>query len=291
MSSERDPNDTTLEPADKQSWNADLEDYNGDATTQRFGIAGKTAIVTGASRGIGRTIAERFTAAAANVVICSREEDHIDPVADTINSADSPGTAVAVECDVRNRDAVDRVITAAVDHFGGIDILVNNVGGMFQEAFEDLSYSGWRTLVEINLDGVFHPTQTAAEHLAAGGGSVINISSLAGEVGAEYISPYGAAKAGVINLTTSLATEWADHGIRVNCISPGFVNTPGIEQIMDVTADLDRTDPNRRIGTPAEIADIVHFLASPAASFITGETITAKGVPTPLAIPDGETGR
>ncbi len=290
MNSESDHHDTTFGSTENHPHHKNTPSTES-VTAQRFGIAGKTAIITGASRGIGRTIAERFTAAGADVVICSRAADRIDPVAETINTTESPGTAVAVECDVRNREAVDRVVATAMDEFGGLDVLVNNVGGMFQEAFEDLSYKGWRTLVEINLDGVFHPTQAAAESLAAGGGSVINIASLAGEVGAEYISPYGAAKAGVMNLTTSLATEWSERGVRVNCISPGFVDTPGIEQVMDVTVDLDRTDPNRRIGTPAEIADIAQFLASPASSFMTGETITAKGVPTPLAIPDGTTGR
>lgn len=260
-------------------------------TASRFDVSGQSVIVTAASRGIGQSIAEVLTANGANVTICSREQERIGPVATAIEESDRPGSAVACECDVRDRADVEALVDTAVNSFGGVDTLVNNVGGMFRSPFEDLDAKGWNTLVEINLGGVYYPTHAAAEELFDGGGSVINISSIAGEQGAEYITPYGAGKAGVMNLTTSLATEWADKGVRVNCISPGFVDTPGIEEIVDVSADLDREDVNRRIGTPEEIADIVQFLSSPASSFINGETITAKGVPTPLNIPDGETGQ
>jgi 3-oxoacyl-[acyl-carrier protein] reductase len=245
-----------------------------------FGIDGKTAVVTGASSGIGRAIAERFAAAGADVAICSREQDNVDPVADGIADSDRSGAALAVECDVTDRDAVDALVAATVERFGGLDVLVNNAGASFMASFDDITENGWKTIVDINLHGTYHCTQAAGDHLAEGGGSVINLSSVAGQRGSPLMSHYGAAKAGVINLTASLSAEWADRGVRINCIAPGFVATPGVESQMGVTADeIDRSAVDRRIGLSAEIADVAQFLASPASSYVVGETITAAGVP------------
>ncbi len=259
---------------------------HASTSNSRFSIRDQVAIITGASRGIGRTTAEQFAQAGADVVICSREREHIKPVATAINRSNRPGDAIAVVCDVRNRESVDAVVETAQEEFGDIDILVNNAGGMFQSPFEDLSTSGWRALIRTNLDGVFHSTQAAAPALFDGGGAVINVASIIGEQGSAYLSPYGAAKAGVMSLTESLAIEWADRGVRVNCVSPGIVDTPGVKQVTDVTVHPNRSDPNRRIGMPEEIADIIRFLASPAASYITGEVITAKGVPSSPSVPE-----
>ena len=248
--------------------------------TERFSVEGKRAIITGASSGIGRSIAEEFAAGGADVVICSREQDNVDPVAEEINESERPGEAVAIECDVTDREAVEALVEATVEEFGGIDVLVNNAGASFMAGFDDISENGWKTIVDINLHGTYHCTQAAADHLEESGGSVINFASVAGQKGAPYMSHYAAAKAGVINFTSTVAHEYADRGIRVNCIAPGFVATPGVESQMGVSADnIDRSEVDRRIGVSQEIADITQFLASEASSYIIGETLTAKGVP------------
>jgi len=250
-------------------------------SSERFSVDGKTAIVTGASSGIGRTIAEQFAADGANVVICSREQENVDPVAEGIEESDRDGRALAVECDVTDREAVEALVDATVEEFGGVDVLVNNAGASFMAPFEDISANGWETIVDINLHGTFHCTQVAGERMRENdGGVVINVASVAGQRGSPHMSHYGAAKAGVINLSTTLANEWASENVRVNCIAPGFVATPGVESQMGVSADdLARDDVERRIGKTEEIADLAQFLASPASSYVVGETVTAAGVP------------
>ncbi|QLK27133.1 SDR family oxidoreductase [Natrinema zhouii] len=249
-------------------------------STDQFSVDGDVAIITGSSSGIGKSIAERFADDGVDVVVCSREQGNVDPVAETINESDSPGRALAVECDVTDREAVDALVEATVEEFGGLDILVNNAGASFMAQFDDISPNGWKTIMDINVNGTYHCTHAAAEHLKDGGGSVINLASVAGQRGSPLMSPYGAAKAAVINLTTTLAYEWADDDVRVNAIAPGFVATPGVESQMGVSADnIDREEVARRIGTVEEIADVTQFLASPASSYLVGETITAQGVP------------
>jgi 3-oxoacyl-[acyl-carrier protein] reductase len=249
----------------------------------RFSVSG-TAVVTGASSGIGRAIAETYAADGANVVVCSREQENVDPVAEGIR--EDGGSALAVECDVTDRDAVDALVEATAEEFGGLDVLVNNAGASFVAGFDDISPNGWQTIVDVNLTGTYHCTHAAAEHLQDGGGSVVNIASVAGQEGAPYMSHYAAAKAAIINLTRTLSMEWAGQGVRVNCIAPGFVATPGLESQMGVSADdVNREDVDRRIGVSQEIADAARFLASPAASFVVGETLTAGGVPQGEEVP------
>lgn len=244
---------------------------------ERFSVAGQTALVTGASSGIGRAIAETFAADGASVVICSREQGNVDPVASAIEAAG--GDALAVECDVTDETAVEAMIEATIEEFGGLDTLVNNAGASFMASFDDISVNGWETILGINLVGAATCTRIAAPELTDGG-SVINVSSVAGQRGAPYMSHYAAAKAGLERLTRSVAIEWAGRDVRVNCIAPGYVATPGVEQQMGVSADdVDRETVDRRVGESREIADITRFLASDAASFMTGETVVAQGVP------------
>lgn len=246
----------------------------------QFDIDGDVAIVTGASSGIGAAIARRFASEGLDVVICSREQENVDPVAEAISTTADTGEVLALECDVTDRAAVEELVETTVERFGGLDVLINNAGASFVAGFDDISPNGWSVIVDINLTGTYHCTHAAADALAEGGGCVINLSSVAGVHGSPYMSHYGAAKAGVINLTTSLGSEWASRAVRVNCIAPGFVATEGVESQMGVTADeIDRTEVDRRIGTVEEITDIAQFLASPASSYLVGETITAKGVP------------
>ena len=253
--------------------------------SERFSVDGQVAVVTGASSGIGRAIAERFAEGGARVVVCSREQGNIEPVAEEIRERGNE--ALTIECDVTDREAVESLVETTVEEFGGLDCLVNNAGASFMAGFDDISENCWETIVDINLHGTYHCTQAAGEDLKDGGGTVVNLSSVAGQRGSPYMSHYGAAKAGVINLTTTLAAEWASEDVRVNCIAPGFVATPGVESQMGVSAEnIERAQVERRIGLSEEIADIAQFLASPASSYVVGETITAGGVPRVEETPD-----
>ncbi|PSQ53669.1 3-oxoacyl-ACP reductase [Halobacteriales archaeon SW_8_65_20] len=249
---------------------------------KQFSVDGDVVVITGSSQGIGKTTAEQLAAGGAKVVVSSRSQEKVDAVAEEINDSDVSGEAIAVECDVRDRDAVEALMDATVEAFGRIDTLVNNAGASFMERFDEISENGWKTIVDINLHGTFHCAQAAGERMQEqdDGGRIINFASIAGTRGAPYMSHYGAAKAAVVNFTTTLSVEYAPHDIRVNCIAPGLVATPGVESQMGIAADdVDRDSVDRQIGTPEEMADIVQFLSSDASSYIVGETIVTKGVP------------
>lgn len=247
--------------------------------------AGGPAVVTGASRGIGRAVAATFAADGAGVAICSRDADEIAETAAEI-SDEYEGRAIGVECDVRDRDSVEALVAAAVEEFGTLDTLVNNAGASFMSSFDDISPNGWESVVDVNLTGTVNCAQAASDHLADGG-SVVNVASVAGQDGAPYMSHYAASKAAVINLTRTLGYEWASEDVRVNCVAPGYVATPGLESQMGISADeIDRAQVDRNVGVSQEIADVVRFLASDAASFLTGQTLTPRGVPPIEETPD-----
>lgn len=246
-----------------------------------FHLPASVALVTGASSGIGRQTAEQFAAAGIDTVICSREQENVDPVAEAINDSSRPGQALAVECDVTDREAVDNLVDRTVAEFGGLDVLVNNAGAAFMCEFDELSQNAWQTIVDINLNGVYNCTHAAHQALQDGGGSVVNLSSIRGQEAAPGETHYAAAKAGVINLTQSLATEWAAKDVRVNCVAPGFIATESAVSAGGVDPEtIDRDDVDRRIGRTEEVADVIEFLVSDAASFMTGEVLTVRGVPT-----------
>jgi 3-oxoacyl-[acyl-carrier protein] reductase len=250
--------------------------------TDRFSVDGRTAVITGSSQGIGAVTAKQFASEGANVVVTSRSRDRIESVAEGINERDGPGEAIAIECDVRDRDAVESLVDETVAEFGAIDSMINNAGASFMASVDDISENGWKTIVDINLHGTFHCAQIAGQRMQRqdGGGTIVNFASVAGTMGSKYMSHYGAAKAAVINFTTSLAGAYAEHDIRVNCVAPGLVGTPGVASQMGIDPeDVDRADIAKEIGLPEEIADIVQFLASDASSYVVGETITAQGVP------------
>jgi NAD(P)-dependent dehydrogenase (short-subunit alcohol dehydrogenase family) len=253
-----------------------------DLHTPDFGVEGKTAIVTGSSQGIGRSVAETLAASGADVVVCSRSQERVDEVAQAIESSDAPGRALAVECNVREREEVEALVEATVEEFGGVDVLVNNAGGEFVAAFEEISPNGWNAIVDLNLNGTFHCTQVAGEAMREDdGGCIVNMASVNGQHAAPGESHYGASKAAIIRLTETLAVEWAEHGIRVNCVAPGLIQTPGVAETLGIDAEQmpPREQVERRIGHGEDIADVIQFLASPAAAFVNGETYTVKGVP------------
>ena len=254
-----------------------MVDVNGS-----FSVEGQNVIITGSSQGIGRTTAERFAHEGANVVVSSRSEEKINEVVDGIEDSGAPGHAIAVECDVRERESVESLVDTAVAEFGSLDSMINNAGASFMAGFDDISENGWKTIVDINLHGTFHGAQVAGQQMQAqgDGGTIVNFASVAGTQGSRYMSHYGAAKAAVVNFTASLSAEYADHDIRVNCLAPGLVGTPGVASQMGLDpSDVDREEVAKEMGLPEEMADIVQFLVSDASSYIVGETITAQGVP------------
>lgn len=247
---------------------------------ERTSLAGATAVVTGASSGIGRAIAETFVADGADVVICSRTQSDVDAVAEELNDASLPGEALAVECDVTDRDSVEVLVRATVEEFGGIDVLVNNAGGTGAGGpLHEVEPEDWDGVLEVNLTGTFNVTRAFADALRDGGGAVVNTASMAGRYGVAGMGPYSAAKAGVSTLTRTLASEWADSGVRVNAVEPGFIASPPVVDMLDLDGIPDREPIDRAIGTPHEVADTVRFLASDAASFVTGQTIAPTGPP------------
>jgi NAD(P)-dependent dehydrogenase (short-subunit alcohol dehydrogenase family) len=250
-------------------------------TDDPFSVAGKVVIVTGGGTGIGASIAREFAVRGASVLIASRRASHLEPVRDAIRS--EGGSCEAVVVDVRDPTVCESMVEAAVSLFGRLDVLVNNHGASIAASSRDLTPNGWKAVVEINLGGVFFASRTFADRLIkqGSGGSIINISSLAGILGSPAMPAYGASKAGIINLTLSHAAEWGRYGIRVNCIAPGPIETEGAAA---------RTWPNERIkegllrsralgrfGHVEEVAWPCLFLASSAAGYISGAVLTVDG--------------
>jgi 3-oxoacyl-[acyl-carrier protein] reductase len=259
-----------------------------DALRDRSSVRDTTAVVTGGSSGIGREVAATFVADGARVVLCSRTRDDVERVAEALNEADLPGKAVAIEADITDRASVAALADATDERFGSVDILVSNAGGGGTLAsLDEFDPDEWESLVETNLIGTYNVTQAFADTLADGTGSIVNVASMAGERAVPGMTAYGAAKSGVVAMTRTLAAEWADRDVRVNAVSPGYIATEKIKDRMGIPDDaLDRADTDREVGTPGEVADLVRFLASGGASFISGRSVVIKGPPITPSDPD-----
>src|SRR5271165_4208026 len=252
----------------------------GGLTVSLFDLTGKTAFVTGASRGIGRVIAVAMADAGADVALVARSADGL---AETAEAIDALGRkAIVIPTDVTDYDAVGVAVNTAIDQLGAVDIVVNNAGGSnFMVPFRDLRLSGWDKLIQLNLSSAVYVCHAFAGHmLDRGKGSVINVASVAGVASAPLMSPYGAAKAALISLTKSLAVEWGAGGIRVNALCPGWTATDLNKTLWQDPVAGPATIANvpmGRWGNPAEMAGAAIFLASDASSFMTGQTMVVDG--------------
>jgi len=245
-----------------------------------FELTGKTAFVTGASRGIGRAIAVALAQAGADVALVARTADGLADTADDVMAVGRK--AIVIPADVTDQSAISAATAEAIDQLGYVDIVVNNAGGSnFMVDFRNLRLSGWDKLIKLNLSSAVYVCHAFAPHLLERGtGSVINVASVAGVVAAPLISPYGAAKAALISLTKSLAVEWAGNGVRVNALCPGWTAT-------DLNRDMWEdpvagpgtvaTTPMKRWARAEEMAGPAVFLASDASSYMTGQALVVDG--------------
>lgn len=247
-------------------------------------LEGKVAVVTGAAKGLGLAIATRFAGEGATVVVSD-----IDGAAAEAAAATLPGgRARAIACDVRREDQVRALIDRTVSELGGLHVLVPNAGVGNACPLLAMDLAAWRAVTEVNLDGVFLTLRYGAPAIiASGGGAIVTVASLTATTGSPLIGHYAAAKAGVVNLTKTLASELRGQGVRVNTVLPGFVGTdlvaaarPDFEQLLGLPAggfDELITQKQGRYGTPEEVADAVLFLASGRSGFCQGSALVLDG--------------
>ncbi len=246
----------------------------------QFDLTGKTAIVTGGSRGIGREMAEGLAEAGANLMLCSRKAEQLDG---SVAAFAAKGYNVAGKtCDVAKPDEVQAVIDAAVERFGSVDILINNAGTSWGAMPEDMPLERWQQVIDVNLTGCFLFAQAAGRMmLKQGKGSIINIASIAGQTSSAngpFYAGYVASKAGLIGLTRELAASWGRKGIRVNAIAPGFFHSKMADAVIDIyERSIQENNVIPRVGEEGELKGVTVFLASDASSYITGQTIAVDG--------------
>jgi NAD(P)-dependent dehydrogenase (short-subunit alcohol dehydrogenase family) len=241
-------------------------------------LLGKTAVVTGAAKGIGRATAELFAAEGARVVGGDIDAAGLDRLREEL------AEVVTVVGDVSTPDGAGRMVRAAVEHFGRLDILVANAGIIPLRSIVEATPEDWDEVMAVDGRGMFLSCKYAIEAmLATGGGAIVCLSSISGEAGQKRQSTYGPAKFAASGLAKHLAVEWADRGIRVNAVAPGTIRTERVRRLPDepggpeYIAAIERMHPMGRLGEPAEVAQAIAFLASDRASFITGAVLPVDG--------------
>ncbi|MFO0755709.1 MAG: SDR family oxidoreductase [Byssovorax sp.] len=242
---------------------------------------GQVVLVTGGGSGIGLATARELAALGAKVAICGRKIEKIEAACASLQADDLPsGTVFGGACDIREPEQVAAFVTQVLDRFGQIDVLVNNAGGQFPSPAELLSTKGWEAVIRNNLNGTFFMTREVATRamIPKKRGRIVNVTAMVGR-GFPGMSHTGAARAGVENLTKSLAIEWAQHGIKVNAVAPGNnIKSSGTAQYGDALLEMARkATPLKRLGTPEEVARLIIFLASDQNDFITGSLFGIDG--------------
>ena len=238
----------------------------------------KTALITGSSRGIGRAVAAQL--ASDGYAVCVNYIERRDKAEELVKKLEAEGReAMCFQADVADSGAVNAMVKAVEERFGPVTLLVNNAGIAKQCLFQDMSHEYWKRIFDVNLNGTFNAIQAVLPNmLHEHSGCIINTSSIWGLHGASCEVAYSATKHAIIGLTRSLAQELAPTGIRVNCVAPGVIETDMVKVLgSDTLAALSEDTPLGRLGKPEDIAALVSFLASDAASFITGQVITSDG--------------
>jgi NAD(P)-dependent dehydrogenase (short-subunit alcohol dehydrogenase family) len=249
--------------------------------TNLFDLSGKTAIVTGGGTGIGRQMAQGLAEAGANLVLCARKAERCEQAASELEQLGV--RAIGLGCDVRDPEQVQHVVTKAVEERGGVDILVNNAGTVWGASPEEMPLEGWQKVIDVNLTGVFLFSQAAGRvMIERGGGVIVNIASVAGLQGGPpdvmNTIAYNASKGGVIAFTRDLACKWAQHGIRVNSIAPGWFPSDMSGYVLERHEErLKQHIPLGRFGGPHDLEGVVVFLASDASAYVTGHTLVVDG--------------
>jgi NAD(P)-dependent dehydrogenase (short-subunit alcohol dehydrogenase family) len=241
-------------------------------------IRGLTALVVGGGSGMGEATAQVFAANGGSVVVADLHGDRAERVASDIVSRG--GDAISVSLDVSSQDDIDAAVEKTASRFGKLDALINTSALVTPATLEEVSLDGWRRCFSVNVDGALMLARTCLPHLRRSAvASIVNVGSLAGEHGYAKGGAYGPSKAALITLSRQMALEWASYGVRVNVVNPGTIDTPmsrgAVRQ--EVLAERAKTIPMGRLGVPGEIADLIVFLASPAASYITAQAFNCDG--------------
>jgi len=244
-----------------------------------FDLSGRTALVTGASRGLGQTFARALARAGADLVITARR---LDSLREFQREIEGLGRRVLpLELDVRDQGSITRMAQAAVAGSGHLDVLVNNAGCNIRKPALEVSWEDWNTVLDTNLRGTFFVAQAVARHMVERRyGRIINIGSVTSVAGYAGLGPYGASRGGIRQLTMSLADDWGPHGVTVNCLAPGWFRTAQNSAMYDEAewvAMLTDRIPLRRTGQPQDLEGAVVFLASEASAYVTGQTLLVDG--------------
>ncbi len=240
-------------------------------------LAEQRVLVTGGGSGIGLACARLAGELGARVVIASRKQERVDAAATELR--EQGVDVMAHACDIRDLESIEELLDAVTERWGGLDVLVNNAGGQFPSPAQFIKPKGWEAVIRNNLNGTFYMTSAVARRffIPNAGGVIVNVIANIFR-GFPGMAHTGAARAGVDNLTKSLAVEWVTHGIRINAVAPGVINSTGMAQYPpEMVKAAERQIPMKRLGTCEEVADLVTFLASPLSKYITGETVYVDG--------------
>lgn len=243
-------------------------------------LKGQVAVVTGGGTGIGRTIASELAAHGASLVLAARQLDRLEETAKALRAGGA--RAIAVPADISDYDQVKALFDKAEAEFGRVDLLVNNAAANFIRPSEALTSVRWRKIIDIVLNGTFHCTLEAGKRMIKRkSGSIVSLVAAYAWTGGPGLAPSASAKAGIVALTRTLGVEWARHGVRVNAICPGFIDTPQSRERLWpeewIREELLSTIPTRQFGTEKDVSNLVLYLASPMAGYINGEVIVVDG--------------